>query len=191
MVVVASPGRHPTSFLELIHRQTVVAGGLGVTHDMVAQEYHITSVIVTPNAPGIEGGVLIPEMTMGDKVDVRFPHTPLTVQWVHGQQIIAAEVSMFSSIMNDQNRPSGKKLQEACPMVTVLHPFRLDHNAGLCQPIFKRGNKRGLYAKGFVLAHQISRAAVEGVQLQLVGLGANPRLYRGRQRAHCRTLCPP
>ena len=59
-------------------------------------------------------------------------------------------------------------------MVTVLHPFRLDHNANLCQPIFQRGNKRGLYTKGFILAHQISRAASEGVQLQLVGLGANP-----------------
>ena len=139
---VASPadGKSPETFVELVGQQANAVGGLTINHNVGEQLYEISCTIPTMTVPGLPPNILNPTIVLGDKIDPRMPHTPLAVQWTSGRQVVISEISQWKQVLNDNQKISGKKMQDACHSLLMQQGFRVEHNAQMANPTITRAN---------------------------------------------------
>ena len=145
-----------------------------VQHDVEDNTYTVTSVEYVRAVLGLPNAPLTPAIVMGDKIDEDMPLEPLVVQYVKGPDERIAEKASFAPYVNANGSVDGKSMASQVSSITVQPPLRLDLNPQILIPKYVRPNKKGVFGKGTILMHQISRAATEGVDIVLVGLGVNP-----------------
>ena len=124
--------------------------------------------------PGVPATALIPAIILGDKIDDEMPSEPLIVQFVKGPTTQVAEKASFAPFVNANGSVDGKSMVSQISSVAVQPPLRLDVNPQILVPKMHRPSKKGIFLKGAVIMHQISRAAADQVDVELVGLGVNP-----------------
>ena len=135
-------------------------------------EYHVNSTVVPEILPGTNNQMVDCEMILHNTIDPRQPHQPLTIPWAGGAYVHCAEKSSFAELYEAES-PSAKVMATRLAYrIQALPPLRLDFQAQLVFLRTDRRSLKGYFVKICFLIFQLSHAQANGIQLQLVNIGA-------------------